>query len=137
MNLFFAKKWLPGKRDKKWFLLMPPIIVTMVALLAVISKIQLQLTISSADIVIWAVMGFLAAAFICGFGYADLKVALAFSIGGVLAGILFMIYVFAQPIEAKGIVGLVSGIELAFIIIIVGINAQMIRHLMKKRRREV
>lgn len=136
MNQVRRKKGIPGKRDKRWFLYMLPIMVIMVIAFALISKIQLQLSITTADLGIWIILSFISAASICGFGYAGLKTAMTTSVAGVLAGIIFMSYVFSQQIEAKGLVGLISGAELAFIFVIVGINLQMLQYLMKKRRRE-
>lgn len=134
MKFSSVENWLPEKRDKKWFLFMPPIIAIMMAVFFGTSKLLLHISIAKTDVIIWLFLSFIASAILCGFGYAGLKSAFLFSIVGILAGIVYMSYVFTRPIEARGIVGLVSGVQLAFIFIIIGINVQMLQYLKRKRR---
>ena len=128
-------KWFAEKRDKRWIKLAAPVALMILMLLSVISQVQLGFRAGSADYIVWMTLALIGTAAICGFGYANLKVAFGFSVAGVLAGIIMMMYVFTQPVAQRGIVGLVSGAELAFIFFIAGINAQMIHYLMTKRRR--
>lgn len=124
---------LPKKRDKQWLMLIIPITLVICSFIALLSKIELSFSICSADIVIWIMIAAIAAGVICGFGYAGLKIAFKTTVIGIIAGIIFMAYVFAQPIENKGIIGLVSGVELTVIITIIGVNLQMIQYIRKKR----
>ena len=131
------EKWIPEKRDKRWFLYMIPIVVIMMAVFSVTSTVQLHITITGTEIKIWLFLSLISAAILCGFAYAGLHLALIGSAAGILSGLVFMSYVFAQPIEAPGIVGLISGVQLAFIFILVGVNVQMIRYIIKKGRGNV
>ena len=131
------EKWIPPKRDKRWFLYMIPIILIMMAVFTITSKVQLQFEITGVEIKIWLFLSTISAAILCGFAYAGLYLALAASAAGIVSGLVFMSYVFAQPIEAPGIVGLVSGVELAFIFMLVGVNIQMVRYIIKKGRGNV
>lgn len=124
---------LPEKRSKQWLMLIIPMACVICGLIALLSKVELSLSISSTDVGIWMFISVIAAVLICGFGYAGLKIAFQMTVIGVVAGIIFMAYVFAQPIETKGIVGLVSGVELTAIIAIVGVNLQMIHHIRRRR----
>lgn len=125
---------LPGKRNKQWFVLIPPTAIAIFLILAAASKTMLSIEISSADIVIWCLISGIAAVVLCGLGYADLKLAFGWSFVGVIAGILFMMYVFTRDIEMRGLVGLISGAELAFIFFIIGVNLQMLNYLRKRKR---
>lgn len=129
----FRWKWWPGKRDKRWLALIPVMTLTLITVLLVMSKAMLGLNVGMADIFIWGVMALIASVAVCGFFYAGLTIAGSACMIGVAAGIIFMAYVFAQPVEWKGIVGLVSGAQLAFLCFLVGINAQMVRYVVQKR----
>ena len=131
------EKWIPEKRDMHWFLYMIPIVLVMMAVFTVTSKVQLHIAITGTEIKIWLFLSVISAAIVCGFAYAGLHLALTGSVAGIVSGLVFMSYVFAQPIEAPGIVGLVSGVELAFIIMLVGVNVQMVRYIIKKGRGNV
>ncbi len=134
MTNFKKRIRLPGKRDKQWLVFILPTAFALFLILAAASKIMLSLEVSSADVVVWCLLSGIAAAVLCGFGYADLKLAFGWSLAGVIAGILFMMYVFTRDIEMRGLVGLVSGAQLAFIFFIIGVNLQMLNYLRKKKR---
>lgn len=125
---------IPGKRDKKWVLLFFPAALIFFAMLASLSAAVLKVRLGGFDLLIMAAMALIAAAAVCGFGYAGLKIAFACTLAGVAAGIILMVYVFCQPVEWAGIVGLVSCAQAAFLFFLAGINLQMIWSAVRKRR---
>ncbi len=126
---------LPGKRDKRWLMYIPLLMILIISVLSALACGILKISIHSSDLVLFAVLAFLASASICGFSYAGLYIAAVSCLTGLAAGILFMAYVFTQPVQWAGIVGLVSGAQLAFIFFLTGVCAQMLYYLSKKRRR--
>lgn len=135
MKNFFKEKWFVRKRDKRWLWLMVPVAVMIWGCMAGLCGICLHLAASVSDRVIWALLAGIMSLALCGFGYADMKIAFGFTAAGIAAGLLFMAFVFSRQIAYRGIVGLVSGMELTFIFFITGINVQMVIYLMKRRRR--
>ncbi|MGI6030372.1 MAG: hypothetical protein ACOX7F_02605 [Eubacteriales bacterium] len=102
-------------------------------LLAGISMLMLHMRPGVADIIVWGMISMIAAAAVCGFMYAGLHLAAGASVLGIISGLAYMVYVFCQPVEWRGLVGLVSGVQVAFICFLIGINAQMILYVVKKR----
>lgn len=133
MKRFDWRGLFERKRDKRWLMLMLPLAAAIWSTFAALSCIQLQLHPNRTDVVIWMFLAAILSAALCGFGYAGLKFAFGFTALGVMAGIGFMAYVFIRPVAHKGIVGLVSGMELLAFFFLVGINVQMLSHLRKKR----
>jgi hypothetical protein len=123
---------LPGKRDKKWLFGIPLLTVAIWAVLTGITTLILGLSMGALDIILCASMAAIASIMICGFFYAGLYIAATAAVLGAVSGIAFMAYVFMQPIDHRGIVGLSSAAQMAFIFFLVGISAQMIFHLRKK-----
>lgn len=120
------------KRDIRWFLLIP-IIFTIISLIMFISiKLFLNITPTLLDMGIIIVLSLLASAFISSFFYMDLKIAAYISIAGCISGIGYMLYIFIQPIDFNGIVGIISGVQLTFIFFLVGVNIELLRYLIKK-----
>lgn len=132
------KLWnfIPEKRNKYWLIAVIPLAVVIMFLLAGISCIMLSIRLSVMDAVLFGVISTIAAAAICGFGYAGLRIISGSCFIGTFAGVVFMAYVFLQPIEWVGVVGLVSGIQLAILFFLVGVNAQMISRIVSKRRKQ-
>lgn len=122
------------KRDTRWFLLIPVLCISMSAVILTIIKLLLGIHLSGLDVAIVLGLSTVAAIAVCGFFYAGLKIAAYSCVTGCFAGIVYMAYVFMQPIELKGVVGIVSGVQIAFICILFGINAQMISYLFKRRK---
>lgn len=126
---FFAKS-----RDTRWLALLLPVAGFLFLVLAVLFQTQLQFKATSADYVIWGVLAFLAAFAVCGFGYANLKLAFGCTAVGIVTGLVCMVYVFHQAIPYPGISGLVTGTEWMVIALIIGVNLEMLLHLYKKKR---
>ena len=122
------------KRSKRWFLYIPPLMLVTVGIMAGLTCGILGTSLHSSDLTIFLVLSFIASAAICGFGYAGLYIAAGSCLAGLAAGLLFMAYIFTRPIQWAGIVGLVSGVQLAFIFFLIGVCIQMLVHLSKKRR---
>lgn len=135
MNFALLRMWIPGKRDKRWLIAIVPCAAVVCAALAAVSALSLQLHPGAADILLWAFLSLVAAGAVCGCGYAGFRIAALAGLAGVAAGIGTMAYIFAQPIEWRGIVGLVSCMQVAFLFFLVGVNAQMIFHFIQKKRR--
>lgn len=135
MKNFFKEKWFAEKRDRRWLMLIAPIALVIWMLFAWISWLQLGVKTSGTDVFLWMLLAFIMSAVLGGFGYANLKIAFGFTAAGIFAGLGFMAYVFTRQVAYRGIVGLVSGVELTFIFFVIGINIQMLHHLMKGRRR--
>lgn len=127
---------LPVKRDRKWFIMMLPAIALALALFILIASSRLlDFTPGRFDFIVAVSLALVGAVAICGFGYAGLKFAFACSALGVVSGLSYMSHIFMNgDMELKGLVGLLSGAELAFIFFLVGINGQMVIHVIKKRR---
>lgn len=126
-------KRLPGKRDKKWLIAIVPLAIGIGAVLAGFSAVMLDMQPAAADAAIWMTMALIASIAVCGFCYAGLKIAAAACVMGVIVGIGHMAYVFAQPVDWRGIAGLVSGAQAAFLFFLAGINLEMVCHVRKKR----
>jgi len=115
--------------------MVPLIWVTLVVLILTISSNLLNFTPGKFDLAISNALALVASVAICGLGYAGLKFASLSSALGVFFGIVYMSHVFISgDMELKGLVGLLSGAQLAFIFFMVGINGQMIAHLINNRR---
>lgn len=99
-----------------------------------LSIAMLELQVTRLDILLWFISALIASVAVCGFFYAGLFIAGTASFIGISAGIIYMGYIFLQPIEWRGIVGYMSGAQLAFLIFLAGVNAQMIRHVWNKRK---
>jgi hypothetical protein len=84
------------------------------------------------DLIVCGSMAAIASIMICGFFYAGLYIAATAAVLGAVSGIAFMAYIFVQPIDHRGIVGLSSAAQMAFIFFLVGINSQMVFHWVKK-----
>ena len=112
---------------------MIPFILSVTAILTGITHFMLMIPISRADLVVFGLLSLIAAIAVCGFAYAGLWIACACSLAGVVSGIGFMTYIFTKPIEWVGIVGLVSGVQLAFIFFLIGVCIQMLCYLSNKR----
>lgn len=97
-----GKRLLP-KRDMHWFIGVPVIAPVLTAVLSLIVSRMLAITLGTFDIMILGMFSLIVALAICGFGYAGLLIASASCLVGVIVGIVFMIYVFTQPVEWKGI----------------------------------
>lgn len=123
------------KRDLRWLICIIPVAATVTCIIAVITHMMLGVAFNLTDSLIYSVLSLIASIGICGFGYAGLFVASGFCLTGLVLGILFMAYVFTRPIKWAGIVGLVSGAELAFICFLIGICFEMLLYLHNKRRK--
>mgnify|MGYP004676242707 CR=1 FL=1 len=77
----------------------------------------------------------LAVAAVCGAFYAGLRIMGAVCAAGIPAGLVYMAHVFGSDAEYRGIVGLVSGAQLAFIFFLCGALAQMLHYLASRRRK--
>lgn len=130
------EKWFAKARDRRWLALFLPMTAILWLFIGGCSKILLDFRVSSLDAGIWLLMSFVASFAVCGFAYANLKIAFGFSAAGVIVGLAFMAYVFTRPIAAAGLVGLVSGAQVAFLFLIVGINIEMLRHISMRRRKQ-
>jgi hypothetical protein len=127
-------RWLPGKRDKKWLYVLPVMAGIFCSILAGVSTATLCFQITVNDILLWGGSSLAASVAVCGLFYAGLSIAGVVSFIGILAGIVHTCFVFLQPIEWRGLVGYVSGVQLAFMFFLTGINAQMILYLWNKRK---
>lgn len=123
------------KRDRRWLICIIPVAVTAACIIAVTVHIMLGVAFNLSDSLIYLVLSLIASISICGFGYAGLFVASGACLAGLVLGIVFMAYVFTRPVEWAGIVGLVSGAELAFICFLVGVCFEMLLYLHNKRRK--
>lgn len=125
----------PGKRDRRWFLMLPVIWVTLVVVILIVSSSLLDFFPGKLDFAVSGALGLVAAASVCGFGYAGLKFASSCCAVGIISGIFYMSHIFMNgEMELKGLIGLISGAQLAFVFFLVGINGQMISHIINKRR---
>ena len=125
-----------GRRDPLWLFLIPAAAALLTIAMAVSSALLLKVAPSAADFVIFGALSFVASAAVCGLFYAGLNAAGALSAFGTAAGLVVMCCVFSRPIELRGVVGLVSGAQTAFLFFLLGINIQMIQYLIKKLRRK-
>lgn len=71
----------------------------------------------------------------CGAFYAGFRLMGAVCAAGIPAGLIYMAYVFSSDLEYRGIAGLVSGAQLAFIFFLCGALAQMLKYLASRRKR--
>lgn len=132
----FPPTRMPGKKDKWWITVFSWLSLCFFITIAGLSHFLLDMHVSMADAVLWIAMAIAASAAVCGFFYAGLRIAATMSLLGALSGIGCVGYVFMQPVQLRGIVGLVSGMQLAFIFFLVGINAQMIAYIISKKARK-
>ena len=130
----FRNSWFAEKRDKRWLFLCIPLAGALFMLIALVSRALLGLTPSVADGALWLFLSCAASALLCGFGYANLKLAFGFTLAGIASGLIAMVYVFAQPIAQKGIVGLVTCVELGAVFFLVGVSVQMLSHLARSNK---
>ena len=133
MQKVSGKGVVPGKRDMRWMLLILPLAACIWVVLAAVSMPMLQIRLTGTNSVIWMVLALIASISICGFLYAGLKISAGACVVGVLTGIIYMAYVFTRNIEGRGIVGLVSGAQVAALFFLIGVNIQMLCYLMNRK----
>lgn len=125
----------PAKRDRKWLIALPAAWLLLTIFILTISSHLLNFTPGTFDLALSSAVSLVGAVAVCGFGYAGLKLASLCSALGIISGLLYMSHIFIHGnMEFKGLAGLLSGAELAFIFFMVGINGQMIAHMINKRR---
>lgn len=125
-----------GKRSPKWFFVLPPLWLVICGSITGASILFLEFHPAKIDLAIFSGLSMVAALAICGLGYAGLRLAAAITFTGVVAGLFYMSHIFiAGQMELKGVIGLISGAQLAFIFFIVGLNGQMIAYLINKNSR--
>ena len=86
--------YIPAKRSRVWLFLFIPVSVIIALLIIASSILSLKLSVGSMDILIITIISLIGSLAICGFGYAGLRIAFISCVAGVIAGILFMTYVF-------------------------------------------
>lgn len=133
--MIFRFKRLPQKHDWRWFLMIPVMAALIMVVMGASSYFILDLRASSTDLFIFGLLALIEAGVVCGLLYSGLRIAGGISLTGVILSLIAMIYVFLQPIEYRGLVGLVTGIELAFVCLLIGINIQLLNYLIQKRKK--
>ena len=130
-----ASKILPGKFSRRWFAIFAVMTPAVAAVIGVLARVYLGISPGGAELLIWTVMAALASAAVCGAFYAGLRIMGAVCAAGIPAGLIYMAYVFSSDLEYRGIAGLVSGAQLAFIFFLCGALAQMLKYLASRRKR--
>lgn len=125
----------PGKRDRRWFAILLITWGLLFAFTLTAASYFLNFTPGKLDFGVCGGLTLIEALAVCGFGYAGLRFASLCCAFGAVSGFIYMSHIFINGnMELKGLVGLMSGAQLAFIFFMVGLNGQMIAHLMNKRR---
>lgn len=137
MRKLQGKTWFLPKRDKRWLIVLPVTAGVIWGVIAGATRLLLGISPSGADAMLWTALSLVAAAAICGLGYAGLRAASICSTLGTTVGLAYMSYVFAQPIAYRGIVGLISGAQVVLLFFLAGVNVQMVCYLIRKNRRKV
>ena len=131
----YGLKFLPGKFSRRWFAVFPAMALAVAAVIGALARVSLRISPGGAELFIWTVMAALASAAVCGAFYAGLRIMGAVCAAGIPAGLVYMAHVFGSDAEYRGIVGLVSGAQLAFIFFLCGALAQMLHYLASRRRK--
>ena len=129
------KKELSKGRDKRWLIAIVPLSIAIFLTFFLLSRVFLNLTASSTDFAVWALLSVVAASAVCGCGYASLRILFIFSVAGIAVGFSFFGYILGQSVEHAGIVALVTCIQIGAVFFLLGACAQMLMYLSQKRRR--